>query len=171
MAFRRLSVCGAATGFLRCASSPALAAFAGVERDGATHQLRVLSAAGEAFELLEDGRRRGAFLSCAGSQLWARIGGRTWDFEDISFEPTVRAAAENDGKVRASMNGRVVSLDIAVGDRVSRGQKLLVLEAMKMEHVHVAPGDGTVEAIDVAEGDQVDAHRIVIEVTLAGAKF
>ena len=62
------------------------------------------------------------------------------------------------------MNGRVASLDVAVGDRVTRGQKLLVLEAMKMEHVHVASVEGTVEAIHVAEGDQVEAHRVVVEV-------
>jgi geranyl-CoA carboxylase alpha subunit len=138
-----------------------------VESDGAESSLRVLAAEGPAYDLLEAERRHRAFLIRTGGEVWMRDGERTWCFEDISFEPTVKAEAERDGKVRASMNGRVVSLDVAVGDRVARGQKLLVLEAMKMEHVHVAYVDGTVEAIHVAEGDQVEAHRVVVEVAAA----
>ncbi len=135
-----------------------------IESDGVISEVRVVSVQGEIFELLEGGRRRRAVLSRLSGKVWARIDGRNWDFEDISFEPTLRAEAEGDGRVRATMNGRVVSVDVAVGERVSRGQKLLVLEAMKMEHVHVAYIDGTVEAIHVAEGEQVEARRVVVEV-------
>ncbi|HXT05866.1 MAG TPA: acetyl-CoA carboxylase biotin carboxylase subunit [Roseiarcus sp.] len=136
-----------------------------VEGDGATTSLRVLSVDGGVYEVLEGERRRRVFLSRVGPQVWMRDGGRSWDFEDVSFEPTVKAEAERDGKLRASMNGRVASLTVALGDRVARGQTLLVLEAMKMEHVHVATIAGTVAAIHVAEGDQVEAHRVIVEVT------
>jgi geranyl-CoA carboxylase alpha subunit len=102
-----------------------------------------------------------------GKEVWAQIGGRAWGFEDLTFEPAGRVEAQGDGKVRASMNGRVVSLDVAVGDKVVRGQRVLVLEAMKMEHAHVAAIDGIVEATHVAEGDQVEAHQIIIEVAAA----
>ena len=70
----------------------------------------------------------------------------------------------HDGKLRASMNGRVVALQVAVGDTVTAGQPLLTLEAMKMEHVHAAPRAGRVAALHVSLGDQVAAHRVVIEV-------
>ncbi|MCK1408927.1 acetyl-CoA carboxylase biotin carboxylase subunit [Bradyrhizobium sp. 76] len=77
-----------------------------------------------------------------------------------------KAAASNggDGKVRAAMNGRVVAVLVQPGDRVSAGQPVMTLEAMKMEHVHKAGIDGVVAAIDVAEGEQVTTGRIVAEI-------
>ncbi len=69
-----------------------------------------------------------------------------------------------DGKVRASMNGRVVAVLVAVGERVQAQQALVTLEAMKMEHVHAAPRAGTVIAVHVATGDQVPASRVVVEI-------
>ncbi|MET4324768.1 geranyl-CoA carboxylase alpha subunit [Bradyrhizobium sp. i1.15.2] len=77
-----------------------------------------------------------------------------------------KAAASNggDGKVRAAMNGRVVAVLVKPGDRVTAGQPVLTLEAMKMEHVHKAGIDGVVAAIDVAEGEQVTTGKIVAEI-------
>jgi geranyl-CoA carboxylase alpha subunit len=77
-----------------------------------------------------------------------------------------KAAATNggDGKVRAAMNGRVVAVLVKPGDRVSAGQPVMTLEAMKMEHVHKAGIDGVVAAIDVTEGEQVTTGRIVAEI-------
>lgn len=94
----------------------------------------------------------------------------TLDFEDLTYVTTVAPAAPgSDGKVRASMNGAVVSVDVAVGDTVEAGQKVLVLEAMKMEHTHTTVVAGTVAAVHVAQGDQVNAHAVVVEVTPAEA--
>ena len=134
-----------------------------VEAAGEEAQLVVAHADG-GYQLTEAGRSRRAVLVRNGAQVWLRDEGRSWDFEDISFEPAIKIETEHDGKVRAAMNGRVASLDVAVGDKVTRGQKLLVLEAMKMEHVHVASVEGTVEAVHIGEGDQVEAHRILVEV-------
>jgi geranyl-CoA carboxylase alpha subunit len=77
-----------------------------------------------------------------------------------------KAAAVNggDGKVRAAMNGRVVAVLVKPGDRVTAGQPVMTLEAMKMEHVHKAGIDGVVVAIDVAEGEQVTTGKIVAEI-------
>ena len=69
-----------------------------------------------------------------------------------------------DGKVRAAMNGRVVAVLVKRGERVSAGQAVMTLEAMKMEHVHRAGIAGTVSAIDVAEGEQVAMGKIVVEI-------
>ena len=64
-------------------------------------------------------------------------------------------AAEAGGLVKAPMPGKVLSLNVAEGDTVTKGQKLLVLEAMKMEHALAAPRDGVIASISIAAGDQV----------------
>ena len=60
-----------------------------------------------------------------------------------------------EGGIRALMPGRVVALLVEPGARVARGQPLLILEAMKMEHTTSAPADGVCEAFNVAVGEQV----------------
>jgi biotin carboxyl carrier protein len=67
------------------------------------------------------------------------------------------------GQVAARMAGRVVRVRVAVGDRVTKGQPLLVLEAMKMEDEVRAPRDGTVTAILVGEGDRVERDGLLVE--------
>ena len=72
--------------------------------------------------------------------------------------PPIKDAAHasgGDGAIRAPMPGKVVAVAVSVGDKVSRGQALLTLEAMKMEHALTAPFDGEVESISVSVGDQV----------------
>jgi 3-methylcrotonyl-CoA carboxylase alpha subunit len=59
------------------------------------------------------------------------------------------------GSLAAPMPGRVVKLMVEPGARVAKGQALLILEAMKMEHTLVAPADGTVAALHCAAGEQV----------------
>jgi len=59
--------------------------------------------------------------------------------------------------VTAPMPGTIIDIDVNVGDQVTRGQKLLVLEAMKMENEIVAPQDGTVSEICVQAGALVNA--------------
>ncbi|MEY8841322.1 acetyl-CoA carboxylase biotin carboxylase subunit [Cribrihabitans sp. XS_ASV171] len=94
-----------------------------------------------------------------------QIDGRCHDFEDLTYRSTVTAAATGgDGKVRASMNGNVVSVDVAVGDVVAPGQKLVVVEAMKMQHSHTSGVAGTVTAVNVETGMQVSTHAVLVEI-------
>jgi len=78
--------------------------------------------------------------------------------------PEAAASNGGDGKVRAAMNGRVVAVLVKPGERVAAGQPVMTLEAMKMEHVHVAAIAGVVAAIDVVEGEQVTTGKIVVEI-------
>ncbi|CAN7424931.1 biotin carboxylase N-terminal domain-containing protein [Brevundimonas sp. LjRoot202] len=61
----------------------------------------------------------------------------------------------SDGSLRAPMPGKIVATPAKPGDTVTKGQPIVVLEAMKMEHALVAPFDGMVGEITVAVGDQV----------------
>jgi len=63
--------------------------------------------------------------------------------------------AEEGGRLSAPMPGKVVSFAVKPGDKVSKGQPLAVMEAMKMEHTIAAPADGTVAELLYAPGDQV----------------
>ncbi|HET7709134.1 MAG TPA: acetyl/propionyl/methylcrotonyl-CoA carboxylase subunit alpha [Sphingomicrobium sp.] len=69
------------------------------------------------------------------------------------------------GAILAPMPGKVTSVDVANGDKVAKGQRLLTVEAMKMEHALVAPFDGVVAQLNAAAGAQVqvDAVLAVIE--------
>jgi len=75
--------------------------------------------------------------------------------------------AGSDGKLRASMNGRVVSVLAKAGDIVAAGAPVIVLEAMKMQHVHAAPVSGKLMALNAAEGDQVTTGFVVAEIEAA----
>ena len=70
------------------------------------------------------------------------------------YLPTT-AGADAHGGLTAPMPGRVLSVLVKAGDRVSRGAPLMILEAMKMEHTVTAPTDGTVEKVMCSEGEQV----------------
>ena len=59
------------------------------------------------------------------------------------------------GRLTAPMPGKVVSFAVKAGDKVSKGQALAVMEAMKMEHTIAAPADGTVAELLYVPGDQV----------------
>jgi 3-methylcrotonyl-CoA carboxylase alpha subunit len=77
------------------------------------------------------------------------------------------AGAAGDGAILAPMPGRVIAVDVAAGDNVTKGQKLLTLEAMKMEHGLTAPFDGTVAELNVAVGSQVQVDALLVRIEKA----
>ncbi|MBV8462259.1 MAG: hypothetical protein JO368_03125 [Acidimicrobiales bacterium] len=89
------------------------------------------------------------------------------DGPDGSSTLTVRGrfpdaeAHQAQGSALAPMHGGVVRVLVAPGDRVTAGDVLVVLEAMKMEHAVHAPVSGRVAEVDVAVGDQVEAGRLL----------
>jgi len=72
--------------------------------------------------------------------------------------------AASDGSLLSPMPGRVISVEVRQGDRVAKGQKLLTLEAMKMEHSLVAPFEGVVAELEAAEGAQVSEGTLLVRV-------
>ncbi len=74
------------------------------------------------------------------------------------------AGGAADGAILSPMPGRVIAVEVAAGDHVAKGQKLVTLEAMKMEHSLVAPFDGTVAELDAEAGGQVSEGRLLVRV-------
>jgi 3-methylcrotonyl-CoA carboxylase alpha subunit len=73
----------------------------------------------------------------------------------------------SDGTLLSPMPGRVIAVDTRQGDIVRKGQKLLTLEAMKMEHSLTAPFDGVVAELNAAEGAQVTEGTLLVRIDKA----
>ena len=85
--------------------------------------------------------------------------------QDYTFTPSAPraggAASAADGAILAPMPGKVIAVDVSEGDAVTAGQRLMVLEAMKMEHALTAPFDGTVTELSASEGGQVQVEAVL----------
>ena len=77
------------------------------------------------------------------------------------------AGAAGDGAIRSPMPGKVTGLSVKAGEAVKKGQPLLVLEAMKMEHALTAPFDGTVDEVSVSLGAQVTEGAVLVKLSAA----
>jgi acetyl-CoA/propionyl-CoA carboxylase biotin carboxyl carrier protein len=103
--------------------------------------------------------------TCAtdGAVVWLGRDGHSWELRDQPPLNAARRAAEQGGGgvVRAPMPGTVTVVDTEVGQQVSAGTRLLVLEAMKMEHVLTAPIDGVVRELSVRIGATVERDAVL----------
>ena len=78
-------------------------------------------------------------------------------------------SAGGDGAILSPMPGRIIAVDVAAGDTVTRGQKLLTLEAMKMEHSLTAPFDGIVAELHAIPGAQVQVEALLARIEAKGS--
>ena len=92
-----------------------------------------------------------------------RIAGQTWRLGTLAPRKDA-AAGPSDGRVTAPMPGRLLAVDVVPGQTVAAGDRLLVLEAMKMEHRLTARAAGVVSAVHVSEGDQVADGTLLVEI-------
>jgi acetyl/propionyl-CoA carboxylase alpha subunit len=69
-----------------------------------------------------------------------------------------------DGKILAPMPGKIVSVKCKTGDKVNKGQELVVFEAMKMENYFTSPFDGRIKSINIKANDTVAAKQVLIEI-------
>ena len=90
---------------------------------------------------------------------------RGWAYRVSRPQHTSDAAdAAGNGTITAPMPGRVVSINVSEGDEVTKGQKLVTLEAMKMEHALDAPFDGVVAELSVTEGAQLMEGAAILKI-------
>jgi acetyl-CoA/propionyl-CoA carboxylase biotin carboxyl carrier protein len=97
--------------------------------------------------------------------VWLAAGGRVTALREQERLATAGGAAASDGAVTAPMPGTVTLVQASVGDQVQAGTPLLVVEAMKMEHVLTAPLAGTVTELGVTAGQSVRLDERVAVVT------
>ncbi|MCF5687539.1 acetyl/propionyl/methylcrotonyl-CoA carboxylase subunit alpha [Pseudomonas sp. PA-1-3F] len=135
-----------------------------LEANGQLHSVSVddlqLTTDGRHASLVIKGVRRRIAYHLDGNRLW--LPGLT--VTDRTQQVASRQADASSGTVQAPMDGAIVDIRVCVGETVSKGQLLLVLEAMKMEHPLKAGIDGTVKEMRVMTGDQVRNRQVLLEI-------
>jgi 3-methylcrotonyl-CoA carboxylase alpha subunit len=114
--------------------------------DGVVRRLRVLDDAGETRVLLD---------------------GDGWSFTEIDALASEAGEDPSAGKLTAPMPGRVTRVLVGAGAAIRRGQPLMVIEAMKMEHTVTAPVDGVVASVRFGVGERVEGGAELITLTTA----
>jgi len=141
---------------------------AGSEAEPERVELEVVGRAEGELEVIVGGVRRRLRYAAEGDRVWLDDGRTVRCFTNTTHAPAEVGGAEGSGRLLAPLDGGVMDLRVAEGDAVERGQLVLVLEAMKMEHRIVAEVDGTVAAIHVARGDQVKTRQLLAEIAPSG---
>jgi len=122
----------------------------------------VASSGGASVTLTQEGRRFRAEVITAPDSVSVFVGGQSFTFNLPNALAGAEAEAATGDTVIAPMPGLVRLVSVAAGATVARGDALVVLEAMKMEHTLCAPRDGTVAEILVAEGEQVSDGAVLL---------
>lgn len=117
-----------------------------------------LAREGDKQRLVRNGVDHGAYwVARDGAAVWVSKHGLTVRFETPSVEGELA-----DKVARAPMTGRVVAIPVEAGSDVTRGDVVVILEAMKMEYRLEAQTDGVVAEVGVAVGDLVDLGQTLI---------
>ncbi len=113
------------------------------------------AAAPQGIDVHFAGQRFTASVFASGETDYVFTGGGAAQIVAIDLLAHAGEGVVEGGRLTAPMPGKVVSFAVKAGDKVSKGQPLAVMEAMKMEHTIAAPLDGTVAEVLYAPGDQV----------------
>ena len=143
---------------------------------------------GEYYRLVVDGQEHRVQAERLGASLHMLVEGRSyeavlvrrdagWEVDLVGATHVVQvvdprrkalrmARGSGEGLLKSSMPGRVIKILVGEGDGVTRGQPVLVLEAMKMENELKAPCDGTIGKLYVGEGESVQTGTKLLEVSV-----
>ena len=100
-----------------------------------------------------------------GSRIDIDSDGHVATFEDVTYAPAEPKDTAGDGAVRAPMAGKIVRANAEAGAKVEKGQVLVILEAMKMEHEITARISGTIASMSAKVGGQVANRQVLATIT------
>jgi biotin carboxyl carrier protein len=130
-----------------------------------TLNVEILQAEDGKLDLLIDGKRITAYVSSDGPKRWVTINGQTFMLTKSSGAVRRGHGGHHAaGELTAPMPGQVRAVNVSEGHAVTKGQTLLVLEAMKMEIRIHAPQDGMVKKLFVKQGQTVEREQMLIEI-------
>jgi biotin carboxyl carrier protein len=133
--------------------------------DDKTVDVELLQAKGGKLDLLIDGERVTAYVSSDNAKRWVTVNGQTFALSKSSGGRRSGSGHHHAaGELTAPMPGQVRAVNVSEGDSVTKGQTLLLLEAMKMEIRVQAPRDGLVKKLFVQQGQTVDREQMLVEI-------
>ena len=106
--------------------------------------------------------RVGAGMVAIGDGVQRHVALKSYDTVDVDH-------LDGDGVVKAPMHGKVLAIFVEAGANVAKGERVAVVEAMKMEHALLAPADGIVREIAASVGAQIAEGATILVVESAGA--
>jgi geranyl-CoA carboxylase alpha subunit len=118
--------------------------------------------------VVQDGRvrqltpRASACVLIGAGRWHVQVGAVDVVIEDASYEPATGGTASAANELRAPFNGKVIAVKARPGEAVVRGDTLLVLESMKLEHVLGAARDGVVKSVHVEAGQQAATSQVLV---------
>ena len=116
------------------------------------------------------GVRQTAFYALDRSTLFLEAQGQGLVIEDVTYAPVLSDDEAGSGHIPASTEGLIIAVAVKEGDAVEKGQTLVTIEAMKMEHRLLADGDGVVKSVSAHEGAQVKKGQLMVEVELSNTE-
>ncbi|HEY0014380.1 MAG TPA: acetyl/propionyl/methylcrotonyl-CoA carboxylase subunit alpha [Allosphingosinicella sp.] len=140
------------------------AALQGFRLNGDAHPSVALAHRGEVRVVEAHGGAIEGMATASGENVLVFAAGQAFAFTLPGVGGAGAGGGAGDGTMLSPMPGRVLSVEVRQGDRVSKGQKLLTLEAMKMEHSLVAPFDGVVAELAAVAGGQVTEGTMLVRV-------
>jgi biotin carboxyl carrier protein len=125
----------------------------------------------ETRKVIVDGTEFEVAIEGEGTTWSATVEGKTFQIEIPDAAPVIKNKTHASGKkkksgtVSANIPGKVVTVEVNVGDEVVEGQVILILEAMKMQNEIQAPVSGTVTSVNCEEGQAIEANipLVIIE--------
>jgi geranyl-CoA carboxylase alpha subunit len=129
---------------------------------GESHAIEIRGEEGARLRFLSSGVEQTAQFAWGDGVLHLSAFGRTAAFEDVQITAASAAIGGGDAAL-APMAGRISAIRVKLGDEVGKGECLIVLEAMKMEHEVAAPRQGRIAAILVKAGEQVTTRARLVE--------
>ena len=140
----------------------------GIKEIEASREGSIFNFDGKSVDLQKDiwlemnGKRHKVVATKIGDCWWLHVQGYILRYELV--EEGV-SNSQDDSGLTAPMPGKILDVNVSVGDSVKKGDVLLVMEAMKMEHKIIAVTDGIVESVNYSVGDQVSqgAELLIIE--------
>ena len=130
--------------------------------EGREYRAEVLAASDGRLELSIEGRRLVAYVTFDGQSRWVSVNGRTFRLARRSTASRAGGGHDGSSDLAAPMPGQVRAVNVRPGDRVTKGQVLAVLEAMKMEIRLQAPFDGQVAAVEARPGQTVEREQVLV---------
>ena len=111
----------------------------------------------------EDGNKLNPKISKVGDSWWITVSGQTFVVNKVLHNS--KSTIEDQEGLTAPMPGIVRQVKVDIGQKVRKGQPLMVLEAMKMEHQIIAPQAGKIEVIHYHEGERVEMGSVLISIS------